>query len=103
MTDLDSVCSNMSDMSVSYCGEEMDAEKFVDQAFRELQEAINNLHCATRNLMMSEERNDSYEEAKKIYDEVEATVKEGISVFKEIAKTNKSFLPKKPKAATIKE
>jgi hypothetical protein len=87
----------MSDMSVSYCGEEMDAEKFVDQAFKELQEAINNLHCATRNLMMSEERNDSYEEAKKIYDEIQETVKIGIDVFKEIMKTNKSFLPKKPK------
>ena len=95
----DSVCSEMSEMSVSYCGEEITAEAFADQAFKELQEALNNLHCATRNLMMSEERNDSYEERKKIYDEEDATVKEGISVFREIAKTNKQFVGKPPKAA----
>ena len=97
MTDLDSVCSNMPEMSVSYTGVEMTAEQFADQAFKELQEALNNLHCATRNLMMSEERADTFQEAKTIYDEIEATVKEGVSVFKEILKTNKSFLPPKPK------
>ena len=59
---------------------------------------INNLHSATRNLMMSEERADTYEEAKEIYDEIVTTTKEGITVFREVIKTCKVFLPKKPRA-----
>jgi hypothetical protein len=103
MSDIDSVCSNISDMSVSYCGEEMDAEQFVDTAFKELQTALNNLHCVTRNLMMCEDRGDSYDDAKQLFDEIQETVKDGISVFKEILKTNKQFMPPKPKVKPIKE
>lgn len=100
MSDTESICSNMSDMSiVSYAGEEMDAEKYVDTAFKDCQEALNNIHSGTRNLLQSEDRGDTYEEAKQLFDEIAELVKEGISILKEVVKTNKQFLPPKPRAA----
>jgi len=102
MSYAESLCSNMSDMSVMYDGEEMDLEKFVDQAFAEIQTAVNNLQCATRNLMRSEDRGDTHEESMVIFAEIQDNVKEGISVFKEIMKTNKTMVVPKPKALKAK-
>lgn len=101
--ELDSVCSQLS--TVSFRGdEEVDVDQYIDTAFADLQNAVNNLHCATRNLSMCEDRNDSWEECKKLYDEVQDTVKDGIAVFKEIASVNKQMIAyAKPKRSTKKD
>ena len=97
-SDTESLASNMPDMSiVSYTGKEMTSKEFIDQAFADIQTAVNHLHCATRNMMQCEERGDSYEEAKEVYDDIQGVVKEGVAIFREIAKTNKQMLPKKTK------
>ena len=100
-SDTESLASNMSDMSiVSYTGKEMTSEEFIDQAFADIQTAVNHLHCATRNMMQCEERGDSYEEDKEVYDDIQGVVKEGVAIFREIAKTNKQMLPKAPKTTS---
>lgn len=99
MSDVESLASNMSDMSVAYTGVEMTCEEFVDQAFKEIQQAVNNIHSATREILMMADRNESWSEIKKTMDDIEKNAKEGISVFKEIVKTNKQIVkPLKPKA-----
>ena len=98
MSDTESLASNMSDMSVAYTGVEMTVDDFVDQAFKEIQTAVNNLHSATRSLIMQCDRTDDWTEIEKTMQDSDETVKEGISVFKEILKTNKQLVkPLKPK------
>jgi transcriptional regulator of heat shock response len=101
--DLSSVCSQLSTVSFRD-QEDVDVDVFIDTAFGELQQAVNNLHSATRNLSMCEDRNDSWEECKNLFDEVQSNVKEGVAVFKEIATVNKQFIVyAKPKRGTKKD
>jgi len=98
MSDCESIASTMSEMSiVSYTGIEMDANDYVDKAFKDIQDAVNNCHCAVRNLIQSDDRGDTYEEAKQQFDEIAEVSKEGAQIFKEIVKTAKQLLPPKPK------
>ena len=100
MSDTESLASDMSSISVAYTGVEMTVDDFVDQAFKEVQTAVNNLHAATRNVIMQVERDDDWSEIQKTMGEIDENVKEGISVFKEILKTNKQLVkPLKPKAS----
>ena len=92
-----SICSNMTEITVSAFGEEMELTEAVDKIFTEVQDHINELHVQVRQLSMCEDRNDSYEEAYAYYHEVVEHVKEGNNVFKELTKVMKQLLPPRPK------
>ncbi len=55
-----SICSAMSDMSVSYCGSEMPLEQALDECFVSLQDTLNHLHCYVRELGMLPEQDSDY-------------------------------------------
>lgn len=95
--DASSICSVMSDMTVSAFGEDMLLEDAVDKIFKDIQDHINQLHCELRNLCMSEERADTYDEAKEYVDAITDHVKEGSKVLKELIPVCKQLLPAKPK------
>lgn len=97
MDDISSICSGMSEVTVSAFGEEMLLENAVDQIFKEIQEHINQIHCELRNLCMSEDRADTYDEAKEYLDEITTHIKDGCKVLKELIPVCKQLLPPKPK------
>jgi hypothetical protein len=57
--DNDSICSAMSDMSISRAdGTEMELEPYIDEVFIQLQQFQNGLHCSIRELCMIPEQDD---------------------------------------------
>jgi len=50
MTDNVSQMSNMSQMSVSYMGQEVELEVAIDSCFRDIQSFLNSLQCSLRSL-----------------------------------------------------
>ena len=92
-----SVCSNMSQVTVSAFGEEMELSDAVDKIFHDIQDHINELHVQIRQLCMTEDRNESYEEAYAYYHEICEHIKEGNQIFKELPKVMKQILPARPK------
>lgn len=95
--DISSICSTMTDRSVSCFGEEMLLEDAIDHIFKEIQDHINQIHCELRNLCQSEERADTYSEAKEYLDDITLHIKEGTKVMKELIPVCKQLLPPKPK------
>lgn len=95
--DVSSLCSNMSDMTVSCFGEDVPLEDAVDSIFKQIQEHINQMHCEIRNLCMAEDRNMDYEECFEYHMAIDEHVKQACTVFKELTKVSKQILPTKPK------
>jgi hypothetical protein len=92
-----SICSSMSNVTVSAFGEEMPLEEAVDAIFKDIQEHLNELHVQIRLLCMAEEHNESYEDAFEYYHHITEHIKEGQGLFKELPKVMKQILPKRPK------
>lgn len=92
-----SICSNMSEVTVSCFGEEMPLEEAVDDIFLQLQESINELHVQIRQLCMTEDRGESYQEAYTYQHEIKGHVDEGCKMLKELPKVMKQLLPARPK------
>ena len=91
-------CSAMSSVTVSAFGEEdVPLEEAVDTVFKELQTAVNELHVQIRQMCMTEERGDSYEEAYQFQHAIKAHVEEGCNMLKELIKVTKQLLPPRPK------
>ena len=99
--DISSISSTLS--NVSFRGEDMDCNAFIDIAFSDAQDALNLLHSSTRALSYAEDRGDSYDEIKASYDELTEVAKDGIKILREIMAVNKQFLPPKPRAAATKK
>ena len=100
-SDSESMCSNMSQVSVSYNGDDdMALDEAVDMIFKEIQEHINEIHVQLRMLCQSEDRSDTYDEAFEYHDVLTDHVKEACTVFKDVIKVSKQLLPKKPKGWT---
>ena len=95
--EIESVCSSMSDFSVSVNGQEMKLDEAVDDIFAQIQTAINQIHVDLRNLCQSDDRNDSYDEALEYHTAITEHVKTGADMFKSIIKVSKQLLPSKPK------
>ena len=66
MTDNVSQMSTMSNMSVSYFGEEMELEQAIDSCFRDLQTFLNSLQCSLRSLATLSDMGVGFEEAIKL-------------------------------------
>lgn len=60
--DNQSLCSEMSEMSINIDGNQLNLQSFVDHVFREIQNNINMLHTSIRWLSQSEDRGESLEE-----------------------------------------
>jgi hypothetical protein len=101
--DNQSICSNQSNVSVSIWGEEMELEVAVDTIFKQIQDHLNELHGQIRQLCMSEDRNDSYDEALEFYDAIVKHTKEAVLVFKDLPKVMRQILPPKPKGWVSKD
>ena len=95
--DLDSMCSSFS--TVSFNGEEISADKAVDESLRDIQQATNDVHCLVRNMLTSDERSEGWEVMKPMYDEIDENVQEALSLWKELRNIAKQLLPPKPRAS----
>ncbi len=92
-----SISSQMSSMSVSYCGDEMPIEQALDQVFTELIQHPNHLHCYTRELcMMGEQDNDYMEGLKKVLT-IHDNIDEMSDLFKELKSVCSQVLGKPKK------
>jgi hypothetical protein len=94
--DLDSVCSSFS--QVSFNGEEVSAEVAVDESIKQIQQGLNNLQVGMRELLMLDERDESYEVIQPKYEEIEALVKDGVSLWKDMLAIARQLRVPKPRA-----
>lgn len=78
---------------VSFRGEEeVDLDEALNTLFRELQENLNNAHCAIRNLGQSEDRGDSFIEMATFHHDIEDYADNLLSLFKELKSVSKQVL-----------
>ena len=91
-----SASSNGSQMSVSYCGEEMDFDSMCNQCFKDLQAFLNDVHCKVRELSMIEEQDGDFMVAVDCYLQIQDGI-DGISnLMKELKSVSKQVLGKPP-------
>ena len=91
-----SASSNGSQMSVSYCGEEMDFDSMCNQCFKDLQTYLNDVHCKVRKLSMVPEQDCDYMVAIDCYLQIQNGI-DGISnLMKELKSVCKQVLGKPP-------
>ena len=76
--------SCMSEISVSYCGQEVPLEVAVDSIFKELQTFLNTLQCSLRSLAMLTEQDGNYPEAVQYSDEIEDGIDGMQHLFKDL-------------------
>ncbi len=92
-----SINSQMSSMSVSYCGDEMPIEQALDECFTELIQFQNHLHCHVRELcMMAEQDNDYITGLKKVLT-IHDTIDQTSDLFKELKSVCSQVLGKPKK------
>lgn len=96
-SDIASVCSQMSDFSVSVNGEDMPLDQAVDNVFAQIQTAINQIHCDLRQMCQSEDRSDTYEESLEYHNSVKEHITEGCVMFKSLIAISKQLVLPKPK------
>ena len=96
----ESICSAMSDVSVSYNDEEMNLDDAIDHIFKELQTHINQTHVEIREIAQHELRGEDYEETK-VYFDSKTHITEGCHLFKDLIKVIKQIMPKPPKALKV--
>lgn len=106
-TDTESLCSNMSDMSISYGGEEMDLDDAIDHIFKELQNHINETHVQIREMCQWDLRGEDYDDVMVYFKEMELHIREGCSLFKDLISVMRQVIkplkPKAPRVTKIKE
>jgi hypothetical protein len=93
-----SICSQMSEMSVTYNGvDDVPLDRAVDEIFSQIQHHINQIHVELKNLVMSEDRGDDYLECLEYHEELTEHVHGACDMFKSVTKVSKQLLPSKPK------
>ena len=93
-----SVCSSFSMLSIN--GQEIDAEKAIDQSFKDLQDSYNNIHVIVRRLLMADGRDDDYQQIKPLSLKADSLLKENALLIKDIRSIIKQLTPKKPRGWT---
>lgn len=93
---MSSIGSTSSGISVSLWGAECDFDVAVDEIFKRLQEKLNSAHCATRELGMKDERNDTFMEAAELYFNIVDFCDELNDLFKDLKSCSKEALGKCP-------
>ena len=79
-----SVCSQMSEMSVSMHGEETNLVEAIDTVFRDLQHHLNSSQCNLRNLAQCNERADEFQVSHRYCVEIDQDVSEMLNLFKDL-------------------
>ena len=79
-----SVSSQMSEMSISMNGAEVNLEQAIDDTFKSLQSHLNSCQCGLRNLGMCNERNDIFEVSHKYCMDIDDDVSEMLLLFKDL-------------------
>ena len=93
-----SLGSNMSNMSISFRGDdEADVGESLDLIFREIQGLINNTQCKCREMCQIEERNETYMEACNIHYDIEDFIDGLNGLFIELKGVGKQILGPCPK------
>ena len=80
--DTSSICSAMSDASISYNGEEMNLDDAIDHIFKELQLHINQTHVEIREICQWDLRGEDYEETIVYFNNMTNHIDEGCLLFK---------------------
>ena len=92
-----SPCSTSSMMSVSFCGQEMDADRATDEVFKQLQDTFNDSHLALRGLLMSADRGETFIEAAEIHYSLDEYCDGFVGLIKELKSVSKQLLGKPEK------
>ena len=91
-----SISSAMSDLSVSYYGEELSLEDALNDVFAKIQPFVNDTHVNVRSLAMGPEQDDDYMVAMDIYHGIIEGVDGMTELMKELKKISKEVLGKPP-------
>ena len=89
-----SICSQMSQMSVSYCGSEVSLESAVDSCFKSLQKHLNNSQCSLRSLAMLVDQDNDFKSAVRLGYEITEDVNGMQALFKELKSLVRQITPK---------
>ena len=79
-----SICSQMSEMSISINGMEVNLVEAIDSTFRDLQKHLNSSQCNLRNLASCSDRGDEFEVSHKYCCEIDDDVSEMLLLFKDL-------------------
>ena len=79
-----SVCSQMSEMSISMHGDDVNLVEAVDTVFRDLQQHLNSSQCNLRNLAQCGERNDEFQVSHKYCCSIDDDLSEMLLLFKDL-------------------
>ena len=79
-----SVCSQMSEISISIHGEDVNLIEAIDTVFRDLQQHINSSQCNLRNLAQCGERNDEFQVSHKYCCSIDDDLSEMLLLFKDL-------------------
>lgn len=99
MSDTQDMLSMISTASttLTFHGEQVDAEKCVDESIKNIQNGLNQINVNMRNMLMACERDDSYEEMFQDFDSINSIVKDFKELCKDITSISKQLIGKKPK------
>ena len=92
-----SICSAMSEMSVSYGGEEVPLDQALENCFLRIQTFINETHCAVRTLAIIPEQDNDYVAALDVYHNIIESINGMIDLISEFKSISKDVLGKCPK------
>ena len=87
----------MSNMSVSYQGNEIPLHEALDECFVELQGHLNHLHSYTRELAMMGDQDNDYEVELKQVLTIDDCIDEMSELFKDLKSVTKQIIGKPPK------
>ena len=79
---------------VSFRDEEVEFDEAIDELFKEIQTNFNNIHATIRQLAMSEDRNDTYEEKLDIHFSIIDYIETVNESFKELDGVSKQVVGK---------
>ena len=82
---------------VSINGEKMSADEALDEAFADIQTGFNELHSYSRQLLMADMRQDSYDDFLPLYTKFTELMTDSKDLLKDLNKIIKQLMPKKPK------
>ena len=87
----------MSDLSVSYYGEEVDLEQALDDIFKRIQEFHNSTHCSVRELAMMPEQDDDFLQAYELNCVIDDRIGGIVDLMRELKSICKQVLGPVPK------
>ena len=91
-----SVCSTVSQSVSCFGNDDVDLEVATDTIFKDLQNTLNQTHCSIRELVMIEERNETYIEAVTIFHDIKDYTEQFSNLMKELAKVALQIVGKCP-------